>query len=170
MNLRVIPTKAHGVIDLATGPTLVAAPTALRMNGDRAASLSPRLVGTAAMIYSLLTDYELGLKRVLPMRTHLALDVVTGVALAAAPWLSGGARQGTRQWLPHALVGAQALLLALTTETRPPRTSRLRAVRAAVPSRAAMVVGGAAAAAVAFAVARRKRASDDADEPAPNGI
>ena len=79
MDLRMIPTKAHGAVDLATGPALIAAPTLLKMNGNTGATLPPRIVGTAATVYSLLTDYEFGLKRVLPMRAHLGLDVAAGV-------------------------------------------------------------------------------------------
>ena len=83
MDVRMIPTKAHGAVDMATGPALIAAPTLLRMNGNTGATIPPRVVGSLATVYALLTDYEFGLKRVLPMRTHLALDVVGGLALAA---------------------------------------------------------------------------------------
>ena len=73
MKLRIIPTKTHAAVDLATGPALVAAPTLLRMDGNTGATVPPRVVGSLATAYALLTDYELGLKRVVPMRAHLAL-------------------------------------------------------------------------------------------------
>ena len=126
MNLRRVPTKVHGVVDLTTGPALIAAPTLLRMNGNTGATIPPRVVGSAATLYSLLTDYEFGLKRVLPMRTHLALDAVAGLALAATPHITGASKQGARHWLPHALFGANELVLALTTKSHPPRARRLR--------------------------------------------
>jgi hypothetical protein len=40
-------------------------------------------LGFAAITYSLLTDYELGALRVLPMPVHLTLDVLFGVAILA---------------------------------------------------------------------------------------
>ncbi len=57
MKLRVIPTKVHGAVDMATGPVLIAAPTLLRMNGNKGATIPPRAVGAAAIVNALLTDY-----------------------------------------------------------------------------------------------------------------
>ena len=155
MKLRVIPTKAHGAIDMATGPTLMAAPTLFRMNGNTGATLPPRLVGAAATAYALLTDYEFGLKRVLPMRAHLALDVVGGVTLAATPWLTGAARNGVRHWLPHAIVGGQSLVLAFTTKDRPPRAPRARTLLGAMSGKGALAVGGAIGLGAAAFAARK---------------
>lgn len=156
MNLRVIPTKVHGAVDMATGPALIAAPTVLRMNGDRGATLPPRVFGAAALVSALLTDYEFGLKRILPMRTHLALDAAAGVALAATPLLTRNSKKGVRHWLPHTVLGANEILLALTTKQRPPRAQRLRAW---VP-RAALGAVGVAALAGAALVTKRKRTDD----------
>jgi hypothetical protein len=153
MNLRVIPTKAHAVVDMATGPALIAAPTLLRMNGNRGATIPPRVVGAAAMVYALLTDYEFGLKRVLPMRTHLALDAAAGIALAATPLLTRTSNKGVRHWLPHAVIGANEVFLALATKERPPRARRLRTW---VP-RGALGAAGVAALAGTAVVAKRKR-------------
>ncbi len=121
MNLRVIPTSVHGVLDYATGSALLAAPELLRLKDVPQAALTPRLAGAGATAYSLTTDYELGVIRVLPMPVHLALDAMSGALLAASPWLLGYARNGMRYWLPHALVGASEILAALTTKTQPPR-------------------------------------------------
>lgn len=155
MNLRMIPTKAHGAVDMATGPALVAAPTLLRMNGNTGATLPPRVLGSLATVYALLTDYEFGVKRVLPMRAHLALDAVGAVALATTPFLTGAHRQGLRHWLPHVIVGANELVLALTTKESPPRAARLRAW---APKTA---VGAAAVAAVAGAAVLAKRMTSE---------
>jgi hypothetical protein len=153
MKLRVIPTKAHGAVDMATGPALIAAPTLLRMNGNTGATIPPRVVGSAATIYALLTDYEFGLKRMLPMRTHLALDAAAGIALAATPFLTRASKKGVRHWLPHAIIGANEVALALTTKDRPPRARRLRALAPKAALSAALV--GAAAAGGTLAWRRR---------------
>jgi hypothetical protein len=153
MKLRVIPTKVHGAVDMATGPALIAAPTLLRMNGNKGATIPPRAVGAAAIVNALLTDYEFGLKRILPMRTHLALDAVGGVTLAATPFLTRASKKGVRHWLPHAVLGANEVFLALTTKQRPPRAQRLRAWA----PRGALSAAGVAALAGAAIVTKRKR-------------
>ena len=156
MDLRVIPTKAHGAVDMAIGPALIAAPTFLRMNGNKGATVPPRVVGAAAMAYALLTDYEFGLKRVLPMRAHLALDAVAGTALAATPFLTRASKKGVRHWLPHAVIGANEVFLALATKKRPPRARRLRAWA----PKGALGAAGVAAVAGTALIAKRKRTDD----------
>lgn len=129
MALRFIPTKAHGVADYVTAGALLAAPELFRIDRGSAAGIVPRANGAAAGVYSLLTDYELGARRVLPMRAHLALDAVSGVTLAAVPWLTGGARRGFRNWVPHALVGATEVGFALLTKTEAPAPKQRRLAR-----------------------------------------
>ena len=166
MKMRVIPTNVHGAIDYVTAPALVAAPDVLRLDGGRASAAAPRVAGATAALYSALTDYELGLRRVIPMRAHVALDGVSGALVAIAPWVFGSARQGTRHWLPHALVGASEIALALTTKTEPeqPRARRawsaLRRVGPAIAAlpparRAAVIAIPVALAAIAYAGRRR---------------
>ena len=116
---QVIPTSVHGVLDYATGSALLAAPELLRLKDAPPAALVPRLAGAGAVAYSLLTDYELGLVKLVPMRAHLALDALSGAFLACSPWLFGFAKSGPRYWLPHAFVGAFEVLAAMTTKTRP---------------------------------------------------
>ncbi len=115
-----ISTKAHGAIDYASGAALVAAPSLLGITDVRTATLAPRLQGAAAGLYSLATDYELGVVRVLPMRAHLALDVLGGAFLAASPWLLGFAASGRRYWMPHLAVGVSEVAIALLTEREAP--------------------------------------------------
>lgn len=112
-----ISTKAHGVLDYATAAGLLAAPELFGLKEVRAAALLPRLAGASAAAYSAVTDYELGLRRLLSMRTHLVLDGMSGALLAASPWLFGFARNGRRFWLPHVLVGTMEVAVALTTKT-----------------------------------------------------
>jgi hypothetical protein len=121
MKLRVVPTSVHAVTDSLTSPALAAAPTVFRMREGGASALVPRVAGAGTAAYGSVTDYELGVRRLLPMRVHLVLDAVSGTALAAAPWLFGSAKRGKRYWLPHALVGATEVALAVTTKTEPER-------------------------------------------------
>ena len=117
MNVRIIPTGVHGALDyLASGANL-AFPWLLDLHDAPWAALVPRIDGLAGAGYSLITDYELGALKVLPMRTHLAFDAAKGVFMAASPWLFGFAKNGTRYWLPHVLMGAADVAAAIATET-----------------------------------------------------
>ena len=71
MSLRVIPTQVHGVLDHLTGGALLAAPGLLGLGDEPRAALTLRLAGGGAAAYGLLTDYEIGLARLLPMPAHL---------------------------------------------------------------------------------------------------
>ena len=113
-----VSTKTHGILDYLTGTTLLAAPKVLGLEDMPSSSRALKLDGGGAIAYSLLTDYELGVAKLLPMPVHLALDAASGALLASSPWLFGFAKDGARYWLPHVLVGAQEILAAATTRTR----------------------------------------------------
>ena len=116
--MRFIPTQAHGALDYLTGATLLAAPRLLDLGDVPASARVLTMAGGGATAYSLLTDYELGLVKLLPMPAHLAMDAASGALLASSPWLFGFANNGRRYWLPHVLVGAMEILAATTTKTR----------------------------------------------------
>ncbi len=72
-------TRTHGVLDFLTAGTLAALPRALGWGERVTNALTNVAIGTLG--YSLLTNYEYGVLRVLPMRGHLAIDAMSGVAL-----------------------------------------------------------------------------------------
>ena len=117
MNLRVIPTGVHGALDYLASGINLAFPWLLGLHHAPGATLVPRIDGVAGAGYSLLTDYELGVFKVLPVPAHLAFDAAKGVFMASSPWLFGFAKNGTRYWLPHVLMGAADVLAAITSKT-----------------------------------------------------
>ncbi|MBA2619408.1 MAG: hypothetical protein H0U91_14755 [Rubrobacter sp.] len=119
MNLRFIPTRVHGVLDYVHGSALLAAPELLRTKDEPRAALVSRLAGGGATAYTLMTDFEAGAVRKIPMPTHLKLDILSGALLTGAPWLLGYAKSGPRYWLPHAFVGVAEVLVALASKTEP---------------------------------------------------
>lgn len=146
MKIRVVPTRVHGVVDYAAATALLAAPDIFRLKQTSPSAIAPRVTGALAAAYSALTDYELGVRRVLPMKAHLALDAAGGALLAGLPWATRSARRGPRYWVPHLALGAAEIGLALTTRTEPGRTRRSRArelARGAAPWRAARSAVGA---------------------------
>ena len=98
---RPVDSTLHGVVDYTAGATLLTLfPKQAGIEGTRSA----RQVRIAAAIhagYSTLTDYPLGVVKVLPFKAHLALDAVGALALAATPFITGQYKKGRKQWVPH---------------------------------------------------------------------
>jgi hypothetical protein len=119
MNLQFIPTRVHGMLDYVDGAALLAAPELLGTKDEPRAALVSRMAGGGATASTLMTDFELGAVKVIPVPVHLMLDAVSGALLVSAPWLLGYAKGGTRYWLPHVFVGAAEMLAAAATKTEP---------------------------------------------------
>ena len=111
-----IPTRVHAVLDYLTGLALIAAPFVLNFADNGPAQWVPMILGTAILIMSLMTDYEVSVARVIPMQFHLGVDAVGGLLLVASPWLYGFADQVV--W-PHVIIGLFAVGVALVTNIVP---------------------------------------------------
>lgn len=114
--MRVISTRTHGVLDYLTGLLLIAAPYLLGFADGTAAQYVPQILGVLLLGASLLTDYELGVMRMIPMSVHLTMDIAMGVLLAASPWLFGFA---DRVFWPHLLIGLMEVAAGFMTRTTP---------------------------------------------------
>ena len=113
--MRFMNTRVHGMADYLVGIILILAPYLLGFADGTAAQYVPQILGVGAIIYSLLTDYELGAMRVIPMPVHLGLDFASGLLLLVSPWLFGFA---DRIAWPHVLFGLIEIGASLTTQTR----------------------------------------------------
>ncbi len=120
--MRVIPTSAHGVVDYTTAFTLLVAPKLWRLDEVPTSAATFYLAGGSLTASCLITDYELSVANVIPMRIHLALDIASGAALAASPFLLGFRQSGPRYWIPHVAVGASEIITAAIT--KPERISK----------------------------------------------
>ena len=116
--MRFLPTRVHGVIDYLWGVALIATPWVFGFADGGRAQWTAIVFGLGAILYSLVTDYELGAVRVVPMPLHLVLDGAAGALLAASPWLFGFAHQV--RW-PHVAFGLFSIVASLITRTRPAR-------------------------------------------------
>jgi hypothetical protein len=111
--MKIIGTRTHGYLDYIVAVLLIAAPWVFGFYKGGAESWVPIGMGLLTIVYSLLTDYELGIYRKLNMSTHLTLDVISGILLALSPWLLDFADD---IWLPHVVVGVFEILAASTTK------------------------------------------------------
>jgi hypothetical protein len=117
--MRFLPTRFHAPLDYIVGVALIAAPWIFQFSEHTAATVVPIVLGIGLIAYSLLTDYELGLKRVFPMSVHNRYDIAAGALLAASPWLFGFADGSANVWAPHVVVGIAAIGLGLVTKQQP---------------------------------------------------
>jgi hypothetical protein len=112
--MRFISTKVHGIMDYTVGALLSASPLFLSSEFKTARKLLVT-AGIVATIYSLFTDYELGAIRKLPMKTHLKLDVLSGLSLMAAPFILDVQKEEKTTLLLTGLVEVGAGLLSKTS-------------------------------------------------------
>lgn len=111
--MRFIPTLVHGVIDYIVGLVVIAMPFMLGFQG--ATRMTLVALGIIAILYSLITDYELGVVRYLRVRFHLMLDIFFAIAMLTLPLFLDF--PADLRW-PNYLIGIAALTLVATTEIR----------------------------------------------------
>jgi hypothetical protein len=104
------------MLDYLVGVILIIAPWVLDFADGGPEQWVPVILGVGAIAYSLMTDYELGVVKMIPMSMHLMLDIGSGIILAASPWLFGFADD---VWVPHVVVGVFEIVAGLTTHLRP---------------------------------------------------
>ena len=114
--MRFIPTKFHAPLDYIVGAALIAAPWIFQFSDDTAATVVPVVLGIGLIAYSLFTNYELGVWKVVPMAAHNLFDIGAGALLALSPWIFGFADGSANVWVPHVVVGLAAIFLGLTTK------------------------------------------------------
>jgi hypothetical protein len=114
MNL--MSSKTHGVIDYIYGIILIASPWLFNFATGGPAMWVPIIVGIAVILMSMMTDFEVGAVKVIPMNVHLWVDGLIGAFLILSPWIFG-----FREFVmwPHIIFGIIAVGSALVTETHP---------------------------------------------------
>ena len=118
--MKLFSTKVHGMLDYGT---VVNLPVLFRLlrGGEDTVRLADA-GALAVLVYSLMTRYELGVFKVLPMQGHLALDAVLGAVFCAAARRQTEERASVREAL--AGLGLFSLLASVSTETEPKAVGR----------------------------------------------
>ncbi|HLW19073.1 MAG TPA: SPW repeat protein [Cyclobacteriaceae bacterium] len=111
--MKIIDRKTHGYLDYLVGLLLIVSPWLFGFYEGGSESWVPILLGIGTIIYSMITDYELGITGVIPMKAHLTIDLISGIFLAASPWLFGFS---DRIFWPHLVVGIIEILVTLMTD------------------------------------------------------
>jgi hypothetical protein len=114
--MRFISTKAHGTMDYISGLLIIVSPWLFGFNDGSATQWTVVIIGVILMLSSILTNYETGIMKVMPMRVHLIMDIIAGVVLIVAPWLFGFA---DRIVWPYIIFGLFEVIAGLTSKNTP---------------------------------------------------
>ena len=111
--MELISTRSHGKLDYLVGLILMTSPWIFDYaSSDQYFIWIPFALGSFTFLYSLLTDYELSLARVISVKMHLALDILSGIFLSISPWLF---HFDDVIYLPHLIIGAGEVLISILT-------------------------------------------------------
>jgi hypothetical protein len=120
MSLQFIPTKVHGALDYIVAIALLFAPMIFGFKEVGGAAVAiPMVLGAGLLLYSILTNYEWGVFKVINMRYHLIIDTIAASLLALSPFLFGFSDEAPNAWLPHIVVGITVLIVVLCSKTAP---------------------------------------------------
>jgi hypothetical protein len=114
--MKILSSRTHGVLDYLVGLLLIVSPWLFDFAQHGAETWIFVALGAGAILYSLLTRYEMGVVGLIPFKAHLAIDVMSGILLAASPWLFGFADY---VYLPHVIFGVLEIGVALITAPVP---------------------------------------------------
>lgn len=84
---KLLSARVHGLADYGSAFVLIA--VALIVGGSGIAVASGIVLGVGLLVVSLLTDYPLGVIKVIPFVVHSAGDYLGATALIAAPFALG---------------------------------------------------------------------------------
>lgn len=116
--MKFLSTKMHTIIGLIVGVALLAAPWLFGFTDQsQAAFVVPLGVGIFIILNELITTSPLSLIKLVPMRAHIVLDVLTGLFLALSPFLFMFTSDTLNAWLPHIVAGILIVGYALLTNT-----------------------------------------------------
>jgi hypothetical protein len=128
-----VPAQVHGVLDYPLAAVLIAGPLLLDFD-YKAATVIALVLGGAAAVLAVGTNWTTGIVRVIPPLLHGYVDVLATVALIVLPFAVGFSYR-TNALLFYVIVGAGGL--AATLATRFESSRRVRAESAVMVPKAA---------------------------------
>ena len=83
--MKIISSKAHGVLDYLVGFILIISPWLFGFAAEGAETAISVILGIGAILYSIVTNYELGFFKIIPFKVLLIIDTLSGILLASSP-------------------------------------------------------------------------------------
>jgi hypothetical protein len=105
----------HAILDYTWAVQMLSAPWLFGFAGNKRATRSAVSSGAAILGLSLLTRYPLGAIKAIPFPVHGAIEALSGVGVAAAPWLGGFSQNKAARWT-HIINGLVTLGVEAMTD------------------------------------------------------
>ena len=102
-----ITEEDHFITDYGYVPLVMAAPELVGFSENKQAATVCRAMAATVLAYTLITDMKQTPIKILPYKTHAALDFATGVAALALPWVAkfSGHKQARNTLLAMGITG-----------------------------------------------------------------
>ncbi len=112
--MKIISRKMHGALDYGSAILLIAAPWLFAFSDVEPAKSISIAAGILIIVMSLMTNYETGLAKVIPMNIHLYADMMLGIFLLISPWLFNF---NAETYLFHVIMGLFAIMSGIMTNS-----------------------------------------------------
>jgi hypothetical protein len=110
--MKVITLKIHGILDYVTVVAFLSIPSLFALSGTPA--YLSYILASVHLLMTLLTDFQFGILKIIPMRLHKLVEAIVGPALIALPWILGFSGDVTARYV---FIGAGVVILAVGTMT-----------------------------------------------------
>jgi hypothetical protein len=111
---RFVPQDIHSLLDYANAFTVAG----VALGAKSPACTAGWALGLSVAGVSLLTDYRLSARKLIPIEVHESIDYVWGLAAIAAPFVFGYARRSPLSAIVHIAVGVSTIIGSLFTDYR----------------------------------------------------
>jgi len=126
--LNLLPARIHGIGDYGSAFALII--VGLLVDGSGEARGTGVVLGLVLLVVSILTDYPLGVRRIIPFKLHSAGDYLGAGALIVAPFVLGFSDTDEGLTTFYVAVGAVLVAVSLLTDyDHPDRPAELRVDR-----------------------------------------
>lgn len=112
--LNLLPARIHAIGDYGSALALIL--VGLLVDGSGEARGTGVALGLVLLVVSLLTDYPLGVRRVIPFKLHSAGDYLGAGALIVAPFVLGFSDTDEDLTTFYVAVGAVLVAVSLLTD------------------------------------------------------
>lgn len=114
--MNMISRRFHAVLDYLSAIFLFAAPWLFHFKVQNVAETVFVMAAVVIVLMSVITNYEGGLVKILPMHVHLNIDILLGLFLIVSPWIFHFKREAV--CLPLFIIGFLALFSGVFTNRK----------------------------------------------------
>src|SRR4051812_22363253 len=110
--------RTHNILDYVGGALLILAPFLFGFADIDPARNVFMVTGAILILYSLFTNYQYAVLRIIPLGVHMTLDVLAGVFIVVSPWIFNyrGFITPAQEYLHYILGVGVFCLVGLTRE------------------------------------------------------